>query len=144
MHTAPVRANYGCSWLWLSPTPLNVVPITDLAFIDSHTKITMVLKLSLIPFTDRFLSPRDTPPLSPHCHSHFLPVFQRSKMIHNRSAKITVCWRVVSCNSVSESELTKFYRLKLPLWPEQSTPTTPTPVSNPFPQPWSWVWIPIK
>ena len=55
----------------------------------------------------------------------FLPFFNVFGWMNNRSAKIIVCWRLVVCDSRSESESANFYRLqlRLRLWPKRSTPT---------------------
>ena len=107
-------------------------------FCHSHKTITVTLKLSLMPFIRRNSVTNDALTLSVHCHSIFLPfnVFGR---VHSRSSKIIVCYRVLTCDSGSESA--KFYRLHLDFDSSRNDriPPTSTPVSTPTPQPCSWL-----
>ena len=109
-------------------------------YCHSHMAVAMTIKLSPISFivwnspktvSDtvyrmKFYHKKMT--LKMHLHTIsllFFPYFNVFGRVHNRSSEIIVCCRVLTCDSGSESESARSYRLqlRLRLQPKLSTPT---------------------
>ena len=126
--TAPVCANCRCSRLWFSLIPVNGIDITAFEFVETVRQRSRWPKNYLrCPLSDEIVSLNDPSTSCPHYHSPLLSVFQYFRVItfRNRSAKIIICWRLVSCNSGPKSESAKFYglQLRLRLNAKQFSPT---------------------